>query len=172
MTDVCGWLIVRVGVVLRGTVVGCDWRLWLVHRPSWCSPEKDCTVVGCDWRLWLVYRPGWCSPEKDCCWLWLTFVVGLSSGLVQSWDGLLLVMTDVCGWLIVRAGAVLRGTVVGCDWRLWLVDRPGWCSHERDCCWLWLTFFWLVDRPSWCSPEKDCCWMWLTFVVGWSSGLV
>ena len=27
----------------------------------------------------------------------------------------------------------------------------------------WLTVCMLVHRLGWCSPEKDCCWLWLTF---------
>ena len=46
--------------------------------------------------LWLVDRAGWCNPEMDYCWLWPRWV-------------------NVCGWLIVRVGVVLRRTVVGCD---------------------------------------------------------
>ena len=51
---------------------------------------------------------------------------------------MLLAVTDVCGWLIVWVGVVLRRTVVGCDrcLHVWLVNRPGWCNPEKDCCWL------------------------------------
>ena len=46
-------------------------------------------------------------------------VFGWSSGLVYSWEGLLLVLTRVSQCL-------------------WLVDRLGGCSPEKDCCWLLL----------------------------------
>ena len=42
-------------------------------------------------------------------------------------------------WLVVPVGVVLRRTAVGCD--------PG------------ESMFVLVGRPGWCSPEKDCCWL-------------
>ena len=50
-------------------------------------------------------------------------------------------MTDVCGLLILQVGVALRRTVIGCDGRLWFVDRPGWCSPEKNCCRLLLTLF-------------------------------
>ena len=128
----------------------------------------QCRVGG-----WLI-GPGWCSPEIDCCWLRLTFrqlVWGSFSESMLLWS---------YSWY-------LQHSTVSC---LWLVDRPGWCSPEKDYCWLRLTFrhpicgshlqnqcyyghtvgiystvscLWLVDRPGWCSPEKDCCWLRLTF---------
>ena len=57
--------------------------------------------------------------------------------LIVVYTGLLLVVTDVCGWLIVRVCVMILRTVVGCDRRLWLVDRPGLCNDpEKDYCWL------------------------------------
>ena len=47
---------------------------------------------------------------------------------------MLLVVTDVCGWLIIRVCVVPRRTAVGCERRLWLVDHPCSCSPEKDCC--------------------------------------
>ena len=32
----------RVGVVPRRTVVGCDPGESMFDRPGWCGPEKDC----------------------------------------------------------------------------------------------------------------------------------
>ena len=31
---------------------------------------------------------------------------------------------------------------------LWLIDRPGWCRPENDCCWYWLTFSECVWKSS------------------------
>ena len=31
-------------------------------------------------------------------------------------------------------------SVLQCNLYLCLVDRPGWCSPVKDCCWLGLTF--------------------------------
>ena len=59
----------------------------LTLNESFCTDTKRYSEY-----LWLVDRPGWCSPER-----------------------LLLVVTDVCGWLIVQVGIALRKTVVCCD---------------------------------------------------------
>ena len=48
------------------------------------------------------------------------FAVRRSSGFVLSWEGLLLVVTQVSP-------------------RLWYLDLSGFCSPEKDCFWLWLT---------------------------------
>ena len=59
----------------------------LTLNESFCTDTKRYSEY-----LWLVDRPGWCSPER-----------------------LLLVVTDVCGWLTILVGVVLRRTVAGCD---------------------------------------------------------
>ena len=176
----------RVGVVLRRTVVGYDWRFdnlygshlqnhWVGFEWSWEEPllvmtDVTTTHVGVSFR---VIGSGLCSPEKDRCWLWLTLrqpvwksfseslgrvcvvlrrtVVGydwrydnlcgsyLQShwvGFVQSWERLLLVMTDVsttCMEVIFR--------VIG----------SGLCSPEKNCCWLWLT----LRPPVWKSSSES-----------------
>ena len=43
--------------------------------------------------------------------------------------------------MIVQVDVVLRRTVVGCDpgksvFVVGSVDHSGWCSPEKDCCWL------------------------------------
>ena len=79
------------------------------------------------------------------------FVVGWSSRLVQSWGGLLLVVTQVTQCLlIVQVGIVLRRTAVGCNpgESIFVVRwSSDWCSSEEDCCWLW---------PRWVNV---CCWL-------------
>ena len=58
---------------------------------------------------------------------------------------------------------------------LYLVDRPCWCSPEKDCCWLWPRWVnvcgWLIIQVCvvlrtvvGCDPGESM------FAVGWSSG--
>ena len=127
--NVCGWLIVWVGVALRRTVVG-------------CYSGESMFVVG--WSSGFK-----CSPEKDSCWLWPRWVnvcgwlivrVGVALRTVVAQ----LVVTQVsqCLWLVDRLGwcssweglLLVMTQVSQC---LWLVDCPGWRS-PKDSCWLWL----------------------------------
>ena len=124
-----------------------------------------------------VIGSGWCSPEKDYCWLWLTLrqpvwksaseslgrvcvvlrktVVGYDwrfdnlfgshlqrhwVGFEWSWEGPLLVMTDI------------TTTHVGISFR---VIGSGWCSPEKDRCWLWLT----LRQPVWKSSSESLGWI-------------
>ena len=108
----------------------------------------QCRVCG-----WLI-GPGWCSPEIDCCWLRLTFRQPVWESFSES------MLLWSCSWY-------LQHSTVSC---LWLVDRPGWCNPEKDCCWLRLTF----RQPVWeSSLESMLLWPYswylqhsVVFVVG------
>ena len=105
----------RVCVVLRRTVVGCDWRYdnlcgshlqshWVGFVQSWERLLLVMTDVSrtCMEVIFRVIGSGLCSPAKDCSWLWLTFRQPVWKSPSES---------------LGRVGVVLRRTVVGYDWR-------------------------------------------------------
>ena len=135
VTTICVEVIFRViGSGLCSPAKDCCW-LWLTLRqPVWKSSSQSLgrvcvvlrkTVVGYDWRF-----DNLCGSHLQSHWV----------GFEWSWEGLLLVMTNVtitCVEVIFRA--------IG----------SGLCSPAKDCCWFWLT----LRQPVWRTSSESLGWI-------------
>ena len=65
-------------------------------------------------------------------------------------------------YLLSRVKSLNSGNVSQC---LWLVDRPGWCSPWKDCCWMCLRL--TFRQPVWKSFSKSLSDRSDVFIVSW-----